>query len=304
MRGTEFAELRAFAAVAEQGNFARAAARLRLSPSSLSQIIRSLEARVGVRLLNRTTRSLSLTPAGERLLTRFKPAMAEMEGAVEDARALQGRPAGVVRLHSSRSATRQFVEPVLGRFHAAYPEIVLDMTIDDAVINIVEAGYDAGMRLGELLDNDMVALKLGGEIRQLAVASPAYLARHGTPLVPADLLNHRCVNWRQPGSKGLYNWEFFENGHWIAVAVEGPLIVSHREYAIEAALQDVGIVFWSDHQLRPPIEAGQLVPVLEAYSAPFPGWYLYYPKQRYMPTALRAFIDFMRECHQMPAPPR
>jgi DNA-binding transcriptional LysR family regulator len=297
MRGTEFAELRAFAAVAEQGNFARAAARLRLSPSSLSQIIRGLEARIGVRLLNRTTRSLSLTPAGERLLTRFKPAMAEMAAAVEDARALQGRPAGVVRLHSSRSAARQFVEPVLGRFHAAYPDIVLDLTVDDAVTNIVEGGYDAGMRLGELLDNDMVALKLGGEIRQIAVASPAYLAQHGTPLRPAELLNHRCINWRQPGSRGLYNWEFFEDGRWIAVAVNGPLIVSHREYAVEAALQGVGIGLWSEHQLRPLIETGRLVPLLEAFSAPFPGWYLYYPKQRYMPTALRAFIDFMRECH-------
>ena len=297
MRGTEFAELRAFAAVAEQGNFARAAARLRLSPSTLSQIIRGLEARVGVRLLNRTTRSLSLTPAGERLLTRFKPAMAEMAAAVEDARALQGRPVGTVRLHSSRSATRQFVEPVLGRFQAAYPDIVLDLTVDDAVINIVEAGYDAGMRLGELLDNDMVALKLGGEIRQFAVASPAYLAEHGTPQRPAELLNHRCINWRQPGSRGLYNWEFFEDGRWIAVAVNGPLIVSHREYAMEAALQGVGIALCSDHQLRPLIETGQLVPVLQEYSAPFPGWYLYFPKQRYMPTALRAFIDFMRECH-------
>ncbi len=297
MRGTEFAELRAFAAVAEQGNFARAAARLRLSPSTLSQIIRSLEARVGVRLLNRTTRSLSLTPAGERLLTRFKPAMAEMEAAIEDARALQGRPAGTVRLHSSRSATRQFVEPLLGRFQAAYPDIVLDLTVDDAVTNIVEAGYDVGIRLGELLDNDMVALKLGGEIRQFAVAAPAYLAQHGTPLRPAELLNHRCINWRQPGSRGLYNWEFFEDGRWIAVAVEGPLVVSHREYAMEAALQGVGIAFCTDRQLRPLLETGQLVPVLEAYSAPFPGWYLYYPKQRYMPTALRAFIDFMRACH-------
>jgi DNA-binding transcriptional LysR family regulator len=301
MRGTEFAELRAFAAVAEQGNFARAASQLRLSPSTLSQIIRGLEARIGVRLLNRTTRSLSLTPAGERLLARFKPAMAEMDAAVEDARALQGKPAGLVRLHSSRSAARQFIEPVLGSFHATYPEIVLDLTVDDAVINIVEAGYDAGMRLGELLDNDMVAVKLGREIRQLAVASPAYLARHGTPKVPADLLNHRCINWRQPGSRGLYNWEFFEDGHWIAVAAEGPLIVSHREYAVEAALQDVGIVFWSDNQLRPLIESGQLVPVLAEYSAPFPGWHLYYPRQRYMPTALRAFIDFMRERHQTPA---
>ena len=297
MRGTEFAELRAFAAVAEQGNFARAAARLRLSPSTLSQIIRGLEARIGVRLLNRTTRSLSLTPAGERLLTRFKPAMAEMAAAIEDARALQGRPVGAVRLHSSRSAARQFVEPVLGRFQAAYPDIVLDLTVDDAVINIVEAGYDAGMRLGELLDNDMVALKLGGEIRQFAVASPAYLAQHGTPLHPAELLNHRCINWRQPGSRGLSNWEFFEDGRWIAIAVNGPLIVSHREYAMQAALQGVGIALCTDYQLQTLIETGQLVRLLETYSAPFPGWYLYYPKQRYMATALRAFIDFMRECH-------
>jgi DNA-binding transcriptional LysR family regulator len=300
MRGTEFAELRAFAAVAEQGNFVRAAARLRLSPSTLSQIIRSLEARIGVRLLNRTTRSLALTPAGERLLARFKPAMAEMEASIEDARALQGRPAGLVRLHTSRSATTMFLEPVFGRFRDAYPDILLDLTIDDAVINIVEAGYDAGIRLGELLENDMMAVKLGGDIRQIAVATPEYLAQHGTPATPADLLNHRCINWRQPGSKGLYNWEFFENGHWIAVAVNGPSTVSHRDVSIQAALQGVGIAFWAEHMVRPLVEAGRLVPLLEEFSAEFPGWYLYYPKQHYMPTALRAFIDFLRDCHPPP----
>jgi len=296
MRGSEYADLRAFAMIAEQGSFARAAEQLRISPSTLSQTIRELEQRLGIRLLNRTTRSLSLTEAGSRLLTRFKPAMEEMAAAVSDVSHLRDTPAGTVRLHLPRLASTTLVEPLLGEFHHAYPDITLELSIDDAVRDIVETGFDVGITLGELLEKDMVAVKLGSDIHQVAVASPDYIARHGQPKVPADLHRHRCINWRKPGSGKLYNWEFHQDGHWIAIVVEGPLIVSHREVAITAAAQGVGIAFayWSDRWMAPLLQSGQLVPLLQDYSPPFPGWHLYYPRQRYTLPAVRALIDFLR----------
>jgi DNA-binding transcriptional LysR family regulator len=296
MRGNEFADLRAFAAIAELGNFARAAAQLRISPSTLSQTIRELEDRLGVRLLNRTTRSTSLTDAGTRLLARFKPAMDEMQAAVSDVSNLSGAPSGTVRLNLPRLAATTLVEPHLGAFRDMYPDVVLELAIDDAVTDIVEAGFDVGITLGELLEKDMVAFRLGDNIRQVAVASPDYLARHGRPQTPADLHAHRCINWRKPGSGKLYNWEFETEGRWISVVVDGPLIVSHRDVALQAAAQGVGIAFayWSDRWLRPLIEDGRLVPLLEEFSPPFPGWFLYYPKQRYAAPAIRALVDFLR----------
>jgi DNA-binding transcriptional LysR family regulator len=294
MRGSDYAELKAFVAVVAHGSFAKAASELRISPSTLSQMIRELEARVGVRLLNRTTRSVSLTEAGRRLHDRFKPAMEEMEVAVSDARSLRNSPAGVLRVHMPRLAATAYLAPFLGRFYETYPDIALDLTVSDAITDIVRGGYDVGVRLGELLQADMVAIPLGGEQRQLAVASPAYIAAHGRPEKPTDLLKHRCINWRQPGSTGCYNWEFVQDGQWFAVAVQGPLAVSHRDFAVAAALQGVGIAFWAEERLRPLIDEGKLVPLLEEWSGSFPGWYLYYPKQRHTPPSIRAFVDFCR----------
>lgn len=299
MRGSEFAELRAFVTIAEQGNFARAAAHLRIAPSTLSQTIRELEKRLGVRLLNRTTRSVSLTEAGQRLLVRFKPALEEMQEAVRDVQNLSDVPAGTVRLHAPRKAASVLVEPHLGRFAKSHPDIVLDITIDDAVVNIVEEGFDIGIRLGELLDEDMVAVKLGSDIRMCAVASPEYVAKHGKPAKPGDLHNHRCINWRWAGRNGIYNWEFFKGGHWMSVAVDGPLIVSCSDMAISAAVQGVGIAFWAEYAVRPFIAKGQLVPMLEEFSPYFPGWYLTYPRQKHMSGAVRAVVEFLR-CHGNP----
>jgi DNA-binding transcriptional LysR family regulator len=294
MRGSDYAELRAFVTVVSHGNFARAAAELRISASTLSQTIRELETRLGVRLLNRTTRSVSLTNAGARLHARFKPAMAEMEAAVQDVVNLRDTPAGTLRVHMSRTPAATYLEPILGRFHEAYPDIILDVTIDEAVTDIVEAGYDVGIRLGEFLEADMVAVKLGGEQRQLAVASPDYITRHGQPETPADLLHHHCINWRQPGSTGCYKWEFLKDGQWSAVAVSGPLVVSQRDMAVAAAVQGVGIAFWAEQRVRPLIAEGKLIPLLEEWCGTFPGWFLYYPRQRYTPLSVRAFVDFLR----------
>jgi DNA-binding transcriptional LysR family regulator len=265
MRGSDYAELKAFVTIVAHGNFARAAAELGMSASTLSQTIRALEARLGLRLLNRTTRSISLTDAGERLHARFRPAMIEMEAAVRNVVDARDTPAGTLRVHLPIVAAATFLEPTLGRFHAAYPDIVLDVTIDDAVTDIVEAGYDVGARLGEFLEADMIAVQLGGEQRQLAVASPEYIVRHGRPNVPGDLLQHHCINWRRPGGKGLYKWEFLKENTWFSVAVNGPLI-----------------------------EDGKLVPLLEEWCGTFPGWFLCYPSQRYTPPSLRAFVDFLR----------
>jgi DNA-binding transcriptional LysR family regulator len=294
MRGSEYAELKAFVTVVAHGNFARAAAELGISASTLSQTIRELETRLGVRLLNRTTRSVSLTNAGERLHARFRPAMVEMQAAVQDVTSLRDTPTGSLRVHMPSVAAAAYLEPVLGQFHEAYPDIVLDVTIDDSVTNIVERGYDIGARLGEFLDADMVAVKLGGEQRQLAVASPDYIDRHGCPEVPADLLQHCCINWRQPGSNRIYKWEFQKDGRWFAVAVSGPLVVSHRSLAVAAAVQGIGIAFWAEELLRPLIHEGKLVPLLEEWCGTFPGWFLYYLKQRYTPPCVRAFVDFLR----------
>jgi DNA-binding transcriptional LysR family regulator len=294
MRGNQYAELKAFVAVVAHGNFARAAAELGMSASALSQTIRELETQLGVRLLNRTTRSLSLTHAGARLHARFKPAMIEMEAALEDVAGLRDTPAGTLRVNMPSVAAAAYLKPVFGRFHQAYPDIVLDVTIDDRVIDIVAAGYDVGARLGEYLEADMVSVKLGGEQRQLAVASPDYVARHGRPQTPADLHAHRCINWRQPGSTGLYKWEFVKDGRWFAIAVNGPLVVSQRDMAVAAAVQGVGIAFWAQELVRPLIDDGKLVPLLEEWCGTFPGWFLYYPKQRHTAPSVRAFVDFLR----------
>jgi DNA-binding transcriptional LysR family regulator len=294
MRGSDYAELRAFVAVVAHGNFARAAAELGISASTLSQTIRTLEARLGVRLLNRTTRSVSLTDAGARLHARFRPAMLEMEAAVQHVMDVRDTPAGTLRVHMPSVAAATYLRPVLGRFRDAYPDIVLDVTIDDAATDIVAAGYDVGARLGEFLEADMVAVRLGGEQRQLIVASPDYIIRHGRPKTPADLLRHRCINWRRPGSSGPYKWEFFADGQWFAVTVSGPLIVSHRDMAVAAAVQGVGIAMWAEDLLKPLIDEGKLVPLLEKWCGTFPGWCLCYPRQRHTPPALRAFIDFLR----------
>lgn len=294
MRGHEYADLCAFVTVVEHGSFSKAAHQLRISASTLSQMIRQLEERMGVRLLNRTTRSLSLTEAGSHVLTRFKPAMLEILALEQSVRTFRDTPSGTVRLHAPRLAVAAFIEPALGSFHEAYPEITLDVTVEDAVVDIVKAGFDLGIRLGEFLQNDMVALKLGGNLRQIAVASPAYFARHGRPNNPTDLLTHHCINWRQPGTPNFYEWEFEKDGRVLKVAVDGALAVSHRDLAVSAAVQGVGIALWEEEYVRPFIERGQLVQVLDDWSPFFPGWHLYYPKQRLTPPAVRAFVTFLR----------
>ncbi len=292
---SEYGQLRAFLAVADSLSFSRAAEALRVSPSALSQLVRGLEERVGVRLLNRTTRSVSLTEAGEILFRQVEPAASGIQAAIDQVRRFRDRPAGMVRVHCFRSAGKRFLLPMLAAFTEAYPEIVLDITLDDAVIDIVAAGFDIAIRIGEVIERDMIAVRLGPELRQLAVAAPAYLAAHGAPAHPRDLVRHRCIQWRWPGHSMPYKWEFAEDGRWFEVAVEGPLIVNDKRLAIDAAIAGVGIAFHSEPLVRPDIAAGRLVPLLERWSAPFPGMFLCYPQQRQMTPAVRALIAAIRE---------
>lgn len=291
IHASEFAALRAFAAVAEQCSFSRGAQQLGVSASALSQIVRGLEERLSIRLLNRTTRSVSLTEAGSALLAEVAPAIASLSGALDRARTAGNRPAGTVRLHCFHAAADSFVVPALPALARDYPEITLDLTIDDTVVDIVAGGYDAGIRIGEVIERDMVAIRLGGEIRQLAVATAAYLAEHGVPRKPKDLLDHRCIRWRWPGHESTYAWEFFENGHWFSVAVDGPLITSSRAVMLDAALAGVGIAFLKEESVAEAFADGRLIPLLADWSVPFPGYYLCYPQQRQMAPALRAVVD-------------
>ena len=291
MRGADFAELKAFAAVVERASFVRAAANLGMSASALSQTIRQLEARLGVRLLNRTTRSVAPTAAGERLYARLAPTLQELDAAVTETVAGAGLVAGLLRINAPRLAALHLIAPRLGNFHQAYPDIVLDLVIDDGLSDIVAGRFDAGIRIGERLDKDVIAVRLTPETSMLAVASPDYLARRGEPVVPADLHRHSCVNWRYPGSGSIHRWLFEKDGKTLEMNVEGPLIASDVDVVLQAALQGLGMVYTYDDRIFGWIKERRLKRVLADWSPMFPGLFLYYPDRRYQRPALRAFID-------------
>jgi DNA-binding transcriptional LysR family regulator len=294
LSGTDFGQLRAFVLVANARSFSRAAETLGVSSSALSQTIRGLEERLGVRLLNRTTRSVSLTEAGEVLLQRVGPAIEELAVAMGNAQRYRERIAGVVKIHAFRNAADLFLKPMLRSFNDACPDVVLDVTLDDEVVDVVAGGYDAAIRIGEVIERDMIAVRLGPDLRQIAVASPEYLSRHGTPASPRELTTHRCIGWRWEGHELPYKWEFNTDGKWFEVEVKGPLICNSKDFCLKAAAAGLGIAFGTQELVAPYLEQGQLVPLLESWSAPFPGFYLCYPAQRQMAPPLRAFIDALR----------
>lgn len=295
MRGSDFAELRAFAAIVEHGGFARAAAHLGISASALSQTLRNLETRLGVRLLNRTTRSVAPTAAGTQMLARLLPAMAEIEAAVAQAVDQRQTPSGRLRLNVTRVAALHFLAPLIAPFHRQYPDIILDLNIEDKLVDIVAGGFDAGVRLHEKLAKDMVAVKLGEAVRMRVVASPVYLARHGRPLTPGDLHRHRCLNYRWPTNGNVYRWEFERDGDKQEIAVTGPVIVDEPEVLVRAALDGAGIAYLFEQQIAAGLADGRLLPLLDDWTPPFPGFYLYSPANRQVPRPLRAFIDFARQ---------
>jgi DNA-binding transcriptional LysR family regulator len=294
MRGSEFAELKAFAAVVNHKSFARAADHLAVSPSALSQTIRSLEERLGVRLLNRTTRSVAPSEAGVRLMARLAPALEELEASVNEVSEQRGKVAGTLRINLPRVCCEYLIAPRLGAFHRAHPEITLDLFVDDAIVDIVAGRFDAGIRLGERLAKDMVAIKISNELELTAVASKEYLSRHGKPQQPQELHQHRCINIRMPTNGAPYRWEFEHGRREFEISVQGSLIVNDSRTALQAAVDGVGLAYVIGIESAALIAEGKLVRVLESWSPRFPGFYLYYPSHRQVPPTLRAFVQFLK----------
>jgi DNA-binding transcriptional LysR family regulator len=287
----ELSALTVFGEVASQGSFRRAATTLGLSPSAVSHAVSGLEAVLGVRLLARTTRSVALTEAGAQLFHRLGPALEEIDAALEDVVSAGGRPAGHVRLTAAANAAEMLITPHAARFAEAFPDVTLELIVQDGFVDLVAGGFDAGVRLGEHLEKDMIAVRLGPDMRMAAVAAPDYFARHPAPRHPRDLSGHRCIGRRFTGG-GLYRWEFEKDGESLEIAVEGLLVSNDGRLIATAALSGAGLAYVMEATVAADIAAGRLVRVLDDWSPPFPGFFLYYPSRRQMRPALRAFIDF------------
>lgn len=286
-------DLVAFATLAELRSFRRAGAALGVSASALSHRLRKMEASLGVRLLNRSTRSVTPTEAGERLLARVAPALGDIDAGLAEVAEFRDRPAGRLRLNVPRSAARLAIAPRLGGFLKAYPDVRLEIVSDNALTDIVAEGFDAGIRFDESLPAEMVAIRIGEPLRMAVVAAPAYLVQRGTPRVPEDLAGHACFRTRFP-SGVVYHWELEKDGDVRRVAVEGPLIVDDSQLFMDALLEGAGIGFVIEAQVAQHIASGALVPLLRDWCPPFPGYCVYYPSRRQVSPALRAFIEHMR----------
>jgi DNA-binding transcriptional LysR family regulator len=294
MRGPELAELHAFVTVAERCSFASAAVQLGISRSRLSETIRELEARLGVRLFNRTTRSVAPTEAGDRLLTQIRPLLNDFDAVLDSINAFRDKPAGLLRLTVPPPVASFMLAPLLSRFLAQYPAINLEISVDAALTDIVAGHFDAGIRVGDRVERDMIALRIGGDIRSVVAASPEYLARHKQPTTPQELTGHNCILFRFP-SGAIVPWQFEKNGRQVEVAVEGCLTVNDPELAVKAAMDGVGVLYMALGYAAPEINAGRLVPLLEDWRKPAAAIFLYYPGRRQVPVPLQVFIQFLRE---------
>jgi DNA-binding transcriptional LysR family regulator len=294
MADFDLRDLAAFVAVARTRNFRRAAIQQRVSVSSLSQRLRDMEERLGVRLMNRTTRSVGLTEAGELLLARVGPAMHDVGEALDQVRGLRGVPSGRLRINAPPPAIDLVLAPMVGPFLKEYPQIDLEIVSDTSFVDIVATGFDAGVRYGEHLAQDMIAVSLGEPQRYAVVASPQYVAQHGRPKHPEDLLGHVAIRTRF-GSGAMPDWEFEKAGRVVKVAPPGRLIATYPGLARRAAFDGVG--FWPTFEgyVREDVKSGALVSVLDDWCAPFPGPFLYYPSCRQPPPALAAFVAFVAE---------
>lgn len=291
MRPRNLAELEAFAAIALARSFRKAADERAVSVSALSLTMRNLEERMGVRLLHRTTRSVSPTEAGQRLLERLRPALDDIAAAVDMVNDFRDRPTGTVRINAPIPALEFCLAPLARPFLAANPDVSLELISDAARVDIVEHGFDAGVRFGEDLARDMVAVPLGGPMRYLVLGAPDYLLRHQRPEQPEDLLHHGCVRHRFPGGS-IFPWEFARGGRAVTITPEGPLTVNDPRVAMRAGLDGVGLVRLPEEYARPAIATGGLVPVLEDWCPALPSWFMYYPSRRQMSSAFRTFLDF------------
>ncbi len=293
MRGTQFAEMSAFAAIAEQKSFAKAAMLLGIGRSTLSQNLRALEERLGVRLLNRTTRSVSLTQAGARLLARVRPALDELTAATDAVAGDGSTPAGLLRLVVQPPVASLMIAPLLARFMGEHPGIQLDVAVEKMPGDIVKNGFDAGIRFGEQVERDMIALQVMGEARFLVVAAPAYLTRCPRPRTPRDLRDHDCIRNRLPNG-AIFGWDFQKNGRRVHAAVEGRLIVNDIDLSIRAVLDGLGLAYLLENYIAADLAAGRLVPVLEDWTPRMSGFFLYHSSRRRMTAPLQAFIAFVK----------
>jgi DNA-binding transcriptional LysR family regulator len=293
MRKLGFAEMSAFVAIAERSSFAKAAGQLGVSRSTLSETLRGLEEKLGVRLLNRTTRSVALTEVGERLLAELRPVLDSFEAAVESVNVFRDKPAGHLRLTVPRPAARAVIEPILAKFLAAYPAISLEIITDSALTDIVRDRFDAGIRPGHRVEQDMIAVRVGEDARPTVVASPDYLIRHPRPKVPKDLQGHNCIRQRF-ASGAIHRWIFEKRGKSLEVVVKGSLIVSDGDLAVRAAVDGVGIAHLPASSVDALIAQGKLVLLLEDWAPRSVGFFLYYPSRRQTPAALQALIDFLK----------
>ncbi|WP_245445324.1 LysR family transcriptional regulator [Rhizobium anhuiense] len=293
-KGNDLAAFAAFLAVATHRSFRSAAQELNMTPSAISHSIKVLEERLNVRLFNRTTRSVSLTEAGERFAAKLRPAMASMEEAVQDLEGNGPVPSGTVRINASEGAIRLALRPVLARFLREYPQVNLDIVSDGRLSDIVADGFDAGIRLAEAVPKDMVAVPVMGEVRFAAIASPEYFERRGYPAVPQDLNGHECIRFRFE-SGAIYRWEFERLGVVEKINASGSLTLSDQPLMVEAAIDGIGIAFVPDHLATEALEDGRLKRVLEEWCPAFPGLCLYYSGRRHVSSGLRALINMLTE---------
>jgi DNA-binding transcriptional LysR family regulator len=294
MNGPGFAETNALVAVLEQKSFTKAAKRLGLSPPRVSEMVRVLEERLGVRLVERTTRSVAATPAGERLLARLRPVLDDYQEALESINDFRDKPAGTLRLTVAPPAADFVLAPAMSRFLSLYPEISLDISVDSALTDIVAGRYDAGIRSGDRLERDMIAARVSDTMPMVVAAAPAYLARHGAPKTPQDLVSHDCLRARLP-SGAPFPWRFRMKRRTVEVHVEGRLTVNSPELLLKAVIDAMGLAQMPLPYVAPELAAGRLVTVLDDCAPPpLDGFFLYYPSRRHNRAALKALVDFLR----------
>lgn len=288
-------DLAAFAAVARRRSFTAAAAELGVSPSALSHVMRGLEARLGVRLLARSTRSVAPTEAGHALLERLGPALDQIDQGLTALSAWRDEPAGVVRLTTFHWIASTLLAQRLPAFLARHPDITVEVNVDDGLTDIVSSGFDAGIRLGETVEKDMIAVRIGPTLRTVVVATPGYWQIHGRPAHPRDLQRHRCIGYRNVSSGTLMPWEFEKDGTVVRQQVTGPLVCNSSDLALAAVRAGTGVGWAMEQDVATDIAAGRLEQVLDEWSQPYPGAFLYHPSRRQVPPPLRALIDFLKD---------
>jgi DNA-binding transcriptional LysR family regulator len=294
MTGANLNDLATFVVVAEERSFTRAAARLGVSQSALSQTVRGIEARLGIRLLNRTTRSVSPTAAGERLLRSLAPRFKEIEAEVAAVSELRVKPAGTIRLTATENAAEAVLWPALRALLPDYPDIKVEVVIDYGLTDIVAEQVDAGVRPGETVAKDMIAVPIGPPMRMAVVGSPAYFAKRPPPQTPQELTGHECINLRLPARRGIYAWEFERNGRELRVRVDGPLVFNTASLILNAALEGFGLAYLTEQQTKEYFEKGDLVRVLANWCPPFAGYHLYYPSRRQPSAAFAVLVEALR----------